>query len=368
MIRFAWIQARVQTVTATAILAVMAIVLGVSGAHLVQLYHATMAGCSTPTECSTALHLYMNNDSALRGWLGVLVAAGPAIVGIFWGAPMVAGELETGTFRLAWTQSVTRNRWLVVKLAVVGLAAMATAGLLSLIVTWWASPLDRARADIFNTFDERDIVPVGFALFALMLGVAVGLIIRRTLPAMAATLAAFVAARLAVTKWVRPDLIAPLHKTTPITASSIVGYGTTSSDPLAVLPAFRPASTIQLASPKIPNAWIYSTRLVDHSGHGLTASYLKAACPAVGNDQSSSSGLPSGLGIGSGSQHTQAPASAQQALHHCGAKLAAVFHEVITYQPGSRYWDFQWLELAIYTAGGLALAGMCVWWIRRRPA
>jgi hypothetical protein len=128
VILFAWIQARVQTVTATAILAVMAIVLGVSGAHLVQLYHATMAGCSTPSECSTALHLYMNNDSALRGWLGVLVAAGPAIAGIFWGAPMVAGELEAGTFRLAWTQSVTRTTWLVVKLAVVGLAAMATAG------------------------------------------------------------------------------------------------------------------------------------------------------------------------------------------------------------------------------------------------
>jgi hypothetical protein len=31
---------------------------------------------------------------------------------MFWGAPLVAGELESGTFRLAWTQDVSRVRWL----------------------------------------------------------------------------------------------------------------------------------------------------------------------------------------------------------------------------------------------------------------
>ena len=64
---------------------------------------------------------------------------------MFWGAPLVARELETGTFRLAWTQSVTRTRWLAVKLALVGLASMAVAGLLSLILTWWSSPIDGSR-------------------------------------------------------------------------------------------------------------------------------------------------------------------------------------------------------------------------------
>jgi hypothetical protein len=118
----------------------------------------------------------------------------------------------------------------------------------------------------------------------------------------------------------------------------------------------------------MPNAWIYSTRLVDSSGHGLTAAYLKTACPAVVNGGGAGGGSPGGLGIGSSSNHTQAPAAAQQALQQCGAKVASVFHEVITYQPGSRYWDFQWMELAIYLAAALALAGLSVWWVRRRLA
>ena len=68
----------------------------------------------------------------------------PAIVGVFWGAPLVARELEAGTHRLVWTQSVTRTRWLATKLAVTGLTAMAATGLLSLILNWWAHSLDQA--------------------------------------------------------------------------------------------------------------------------------------------------------------------------------------------------------------------------------
>ena len=118
-------------------------------------------------------------------------------IGVFWGAPLIAREFETGTYRLAWTQSVTRTRWLAVKLGVVGLASIAVAGLLSLMVTWWSSPIDRVNADRFRLgiFAERDIVPIGYAAFAFALGVTAGLLIRRTLPAMAATLVAFVGAR-----------------------------------------------------------------------------------------------------------------------------------------------------------------------------
>jgi hypothetical protein len=359
VIRFAWVQARIQTLIVMTVVAVIAVVAAITGPHLVHLYNATVAGCSDRGDCSAAINEYLKNDSTLRTWLGALVVAGPGILGIFWGAPLVARELEVGTFRLAWTQSVTRTRWLVVKLGLVGLATMAAAGLLSLIVTWWASPLDRAHMEMFGTFDERDLVPVGFALFAFVLGVIAGLIIRRVLPAMAATLVTFVGARLAVTKWVRPNLIAPLHQSHSITAASIVGYGSTS---------LFGASTLQLAPPNMPNAWIYSTRLADSSGHTLTAAYLKAACAAVVNNAGAGGGSPGGLGIGSSSNHSQAPAAAQEALQQCGAKVAAVFHETVTYQPGSRYWDLQWIELGIYIAGALALAGLCVWWVRRQLA
>lgn len=359
MIRFAWVQVRVQTLIVAAALAAIAIALAVSGPHLIHLYNTSVAGCSARGDCSAAITQYLHNDSALRNWLGLLVGAGPGLLGIFWGAPLVARELEAGTFRLAWTQSVTRRRWLVVKLVLVGALSMAAVGLLSLMVTWWASPLDRANMDIYNTFDERDIVPIGFALFAFVLGAAAGLIFRRVVPAMAATLVAFVGARLAISKWVQPNLISPLHRSDPLTADSIVGYGTTS---------IFGSSSLQIAPPSMPNSWIYSTRLVDSSGHSLTPAYLRTACPGVVNAGGGGDGPGGvvGIGIGSSGSHTEAPPQAQERLHQCGAKVAAVYHDVITYQPSRHYWDLQWIELAIYTAGALALASLCVWWIHRR--
>ena len=79
----------------------------------------------------------------------VLMYLAPALMGIFWGAPLIARELETGTNRLAWNQSVTRTRWTAVKLGLVGLAAVGTAGLLSLMISWWAQshrPCDELSA------------------------------------------------------------------------------------------------------------------------------------------------------------------------------------------------------------------------------
>ncbi len=70
----------------------------------------------------------------------------PALIGIFWGAPLIARELETGTFRLAWNQSVSRARWTAVKLGLIGFAAVATAGLLSLMIGWWAARSTRRSA------------------------------------------------------------------------------------------------------------------------------------------------------------------------------------------------------------------------------
>ena len=109
--------------------------------------------------------------------------------GLFWGAPLVTRELEAGTFRLAWNQSVARTRWMAVKLAAVGLAAMLTAGLLSLMLTWWSGPVDTALALKSGNsisfirvgpvlFAVRGIAPVGYAAFAFVLGVTAGVLVR----------------------------------------------------------------------------------------------------------------------------------------------------------------------------------------------
>ena len=137
-------------------------------------------------------------DSALYLLGALAVLAVPFIIGMFWGAPLVTRELDAGTHRLAWTLT-TRARWLAAKLGVTGLAAMAAAGLLSLAVTWWAQP-DRRRhrratgarpraaglpSAVAGDLRLTRHRPARYAAFAFVLGVTIGVVIRRTLPAMA---------------------------------------------------------------------------------------------------------------------------------------------------------------------------------------
>jgi hypothetical protein len=228
MIRLTWRQFRTQAAVGIGALVAVAIVAAITGLHLVNLYDTNVATCAAHGDCSAATTALLRNDTSLRTWLDVLVVVVPGIMGIFWGAPLVAREIEAGTFRLAWTQSVTRTRWLAVKLGVIGLAGMAVAGLLSLIVTSWCSPLDRVNMNQFGSFDQRDIVPIGYAAFAFALGVTAGILIRRTLPAMATTLVAFVTARLALIHWIRSRLIAPVlrdYALNPVTT----GFGSSGS-------------------------------------------------------------------------------------------------------------------------------------------
>jgi hypothetical protein len=353
MTAFCWIQSRAQAATAAAVIAVIAVVAAVTGPNLVHLYQAEVAGCAARGDCQAAASAFSGYDGSLRMWLGVLILAAPAIIGMFWGAPLVAGELADGTFRLAWTQGVTRTRWLAVKLGFLGLASMATAGLLSLLVTWWASPLDRAGMSRYGAFDQRDIVPVGYAAFAFALGVTLGVVMRRTVPAMIATLVAFIGARLAVTYWVRPHLIAPLVELRPV---DVAGYGSEGFLPVAALAS----PSLQLQPPDIPNAWITSIDLVDKGGHGMSARDFALACPGVGTGgPSGGHGHPSSVGA------VPAPPRAAAGLQECGANLSARFHEVVSYQPGSRYWPLQWYELAIFLAAAAALAGVSIWRVRR---
>src|SRR4029077_7621347 len=146
------------------------------------------------------------------------------LIGMFWGAPLVSREFEAGTFRLAWTQGVTRTRWLAVKLGLGAVASAAIAGLLSLMVSWWSSQLDQVNGNPFDSlrFGVRDIVPIGYAAFAFALGLTAGLIFRRVLPAMLIALVGFGAVRRAVAAWVPPHLFPALHQTLPITTATPV--------------------------------------------------------------------------------------------------------------------------------------------------
>jgi hypothetical protein len=251
---------------------------------------------------------------------------------------------------MVWTQSVTRARWAAVKLGVVGLASIAAAGLLSLMVTWWSSPIDLANASLYTSFDQRGIVPLGFAAFAFVLGVLTGVLIRRTLPAMATTLAGFVATRLLFNHFVLPRLMTPTQRSFALNKQTVQGYGQMNGGPF----------TLFAGNPNIPNAWTYSTQFVDRAGHPLTSQVLTSACPLL------SRGPGPGAPPGGGVQRAIPVPGGGTALQDCITKLGSTYHEVAAFQPASRYWSFQWFELAIYLGVALVLSVFCIWWIRRR--
>jgi len=349
VIRFAWRQFRTQAVVAFAALAALATLLAITGASLEHLYDTSgISTCKPPSNCDALKSTFLSHDKLLQNLLGPLLLAIPALLGIFWGAPLVARELEAGTYRLAWTQSVTRTRWLAAKVVLLGLASIAIAGLLSLMVNWWASPIDHVNTDRFTpgVFDEHGIVATGYAAFAFALGLTAGTIIRRTVPAMATTLVTFVGARLAMTYWIRPHLMTPAHTSATFASVSNLGFEVQGASGV----------TFVAGPPNIPNAWVYSSQIVDKAGHVATNlhTFLLKACPGIGAPPGTT---PAGARVGPGD-----PA----AFDACVRKLSARFHETVTYQPADRYWTFQSYETAIFLLLALILTGVSFYWIRRR--
>ena len=273
MIRFAWLRFRTQALVALGVLAVLAVVLAVTGIPLAHAYATAVAACEQQHhDCTTALSTLPRRTATARcsALLSALVIAVPALIGMFWGAPLAAREFETGTFRLAWTQGITRTRWLAVKLGVVGVASMAVAGLLSLMVTWWSSPIRTVKMEPLNPadFHVSGIAPVGYAAFAFALGVTAGLLIRRTLPAMAVTLAIFAAVTLAFPVWVRPHLLPPAQTTVPLSSASIDGVEQVGDGRMQV----------QTGPPDLPGAWVLSIQLTTPAGRPASTVPAAQAC------------------------------------------------------------------------------------------
>ncbi len=324
MIWLAWRQFRTQALAALAVVVVVTIGYGITGVQLHDLAKASgYPACITVGHC----HAFINALQASSGYQFlysagmVLVYGAPALIGIFWGAPLVARELESGSFRLLWTQSISRTRWLTVKLLMIGVAAMITAELLTLVVTWWCAPIDAVGgigmgAYRFSPpqFGSRGIVPIGYAAFAVTLGVAIGLVVRRTLPAMAVTFAIFVAIQVVVPMWVRPHLQAPVVLVTSITGRPMN------------IQISGPGEMLIMSTDPPDGAWALSEVDRDRAGHVVT---LRAT-----------------------------DACLQESPDACTAYVLTLhLTEELTYQPANRYWPFQIYETGIFLALSLALAG-----------
>ncbi|MEW1722578.1 transmembrane transport protein [Streptomyces sp. NPDC093109] len=159
----------------------------------------------TPTaENSESFETHANHLWRMGEYLGYL----PLLVGVFIGAPLFAGDLETGTARLVTAQSVSRTRWIATKLGLTAAVVAALTGLLSAVFGWWWKPVSHDEIMSFTSgtfFDTTGIVPVALALLAFSAGAAVGMVLRRTLVSMVVTLGV-VAAVQSVWGYFRLDL------------------------------------------------------------------------------------------------------------------------------------------------------------------
>lgn len=347
MIWFAWRQFRFQAFVVFVFLVVVALFFVFTGPHLAHLY-AGLNGCKANGDCESLTNSMLNEYNKYFPFVQALSLIFPLLLGIFWGAPLIAHELETGTYRLAWTQGVSRRRWVVTKFAVVGVASMVATGLLSWMLTWWASPIDTLNASRFSSlvFDTSYIAPIGYAAFAFALGVAAGVLWRRTLPAMATSIVAFVTTRVLFVHFVRPNLMSPLKQITSIAKARNFGFSQSQS-----------GLSFIVGSPYRPNALVYDTTVVGKDGAHVTKNWLAIHCPGLNN--------PQAQGVGKGlSVRTGEPAPFTSCVH----QISASFHEIVSYQPASRFWTFQWYEMTIYTVAALLLGGLSYWWVRRRIA
>ena len=343
MIWLTWRQFRAQALATLVILIAAATYLLISGFRMRDSYHADLATCAARGDCGSELNNLQGHYTAAFQLCQLLLIVVPALIGLFWGAPLIARELETGTYQLAWNQSVMRTRWLAVKLGGVALAALATAGVLSLLLTWWAGPLDQIQGDRFGamTFATRDIAPLGYALFAFALGTTAGLLLRRTIPAMAVTLAVFVAVQILVPTAIRPNLLSSttvtvkLDEATMAQANGIQGQSGN-------------GDTFNISGLDVPaGAWVLSDSAVQNaSGEAVSMQSVNQCLPQPG---------------------TVLSAPSEDPFTQFGACVASDdLHETVTFQPASHYWPLQWFETGLFLVLAGLLSGLCFWFIGRR--
>ncbi|GIH26723.1 transporter [Acrocarpospora phusangensis] len=348
MIWLTWRQFRGSALMTAAALLTLTAVLALTGPGLAAQYATGIAGCTSGDACTRFFDQFFGENQLAFVAVSFAVLALPALTGLFWGAPLISRELEAGTHLLVWNQSITRGRWLAVKLALTGLTAVAAACVCGLAATWWSQPLDRSAVPELAqmaplVFGARGTVSMGYAAFAFVLGVTVGMLVRRTLPAMALTLAVFAAVQLAMPLLVRPHLMPPVTATFELGHANVGGF--TIQD--------HGGGDVQIATkaavPGDAGAWVLTSELTDPSGRVIAGMGEEAPVPV------------------SGTSGPCAPQGGPPNLDACWVEINQLgYRQQATYHPLERFWPFQWIETGIYALLTAALTGFCFWWIRRR--
>ena len=304
-----WRQHRIALTGVAVLLGVLAVYMWIVGLRLHHAYAAATA-CHPASSfaCTSLIQTFNGVDDFLAN--GFILHAVPALIGVFVGAPVLARELEAGPFRFAWTQGFGRWRWALAKLVPLAVVVTAAAGAFSVLFSWYFEPFFADGWQIpFGpiVFDLRGDAFAAWTLAAFAIGAFAGTLLRRVVPAMAATLAVYAGLAFAAALYLRQHYLTPLLTSNPNPPGS---------------------------------AWIIGQQW-----------YTKGGQPVS----------PAALGqLLGGNGGTPKSADATQYLIQHGYTFWT------SYQPGSRFWPFQWIEGGWLLALSLLLIAATVWLVRRR--
>jgi hypothetical protein len=320
----AWRRYRSTLVGAGAALGILAVYLVVRGNEMHSAYAAAQA--CTPQE-SAACRFAWNSFSDTYGnvgFVGAVLVFVPAVLGAFVGAPLLARELETGTFRFAWTQGAGRVRWLLALLVTGALGVAAATAAFGALTSWYEQPLmgfgdlERLHPTVFAI---TGVAVVGWGLVAFSVGVLAGLLARRVVPALAATLAVWTGLAFLGSN------LRQYHYETPLVTSN---------------PRLTPGDW------QVGQWWT-------HGGVRVTNAQVNQVLQAIGFQTGNAGGDVAAKPGGA----VNDPFS--YLMEHG-------YTQWTSYQPDRRYWPFQVIELSWLAVLSLLLLAATVWLVRRRDA
>jgi hypothetical protein len=322
-----WRQYRFALAGAVVFLGVLALYLLIMGLKIRSAY-ASVTSCHSANSqaCQDAETLFENAYYITAEVTAAVLQVVPVLIGVFAGAPILARELETGTFRFAWTQGAGRIRWTVARLALPAVTVTVAAAAFSQLFGWFYHPffadgLDSPLAPQF--FDLTGVAFAAWTLTAFAIGAFAGMLIRRVVPAMAAAMAAWTGLLVATVLYLRRHYMTPLLNK---------GFGAPSRSN--------------------PPAWIISSWWTGPHGEPVNNSeiiYLLQRAPQ-------------------GPAQQVGPHGYQQLVDPYQWLFQHGYTEWTTYQPASRFWPFQLIEGGWLLVLSLLLIAATIWLVRRRAA
>jgi hypothetical protein len=229
-------------------------------------------------------------------------------------------ELERGTQRLAWTQSISRRRWSIARIGFVAGTATLVAAIWVLMTISWRSSILPGETRVFgrDAFDLSPAVLFGYGLFAVALAFGAAVVVRRLVPVLTLTIVGFIGTRIFTTFVVRPHYRPPVKEVVP------------AADDAGAFTAYA-------------NRWILDESWLSKTGQRLSWDHVYQLCNP-------------------GDVEKDWEALYQKCLTDNGLQYFRSF------QPTDRIGQFQLIETVLYLGVAAALFAFAYWWLTRRSA